>query len=120
LAEPVAGLIVRWSESRRRLRGEWLQIFTLSVALTAWAAAGVLGGSGFIAAFMGGLAFGQTSRQLGPRVTYLTEKAGGLLAGLTPAIGDMGSGHAVSRTMHLNPRWQVVVSMVCGSRAAGR
>jgi NhaP-type Na+/H+ or K+/H+ antiporter len=79
----LGGLIFRWSDKRGWMRGEWLQIFTLAVALTAYAMAITLGGSGFIAAFVGGMAFGQTARQHGPRVTYLTEQTGGLLAAIT-------------------------------------
>ena len=37
------------------------QLFTLAVALTGYAAAVALGGSGFIAAFVGGMAFGRMS-----------------------------------------------------------
>jgi sodium/hydrogen antiporter len=101
----LAGLIFRSSDTRGWLRGEWLQIFTLAVALTAWAVAGALGGSGFIAAFVGGMAFGQVSRQHGPRASYLTEQAGGLLA----AIVWIGFGAlAISRVLH-DITWQVVV-----------
>jgi sodium/hydrogen antiporter len=101
----LGGLIFRWSDGRGWLRGEWLQMFTLAVALTAWAVAGTLGGSGFIAAFVGGMAFGQTSRQHGPRVSYLTEQAGGLLA----AVVWIGFGAlAISRVLH-DITWQVVL-----------
>jgi NhaP-type Na+/H+ or K+/H+ antiporter len=101
----LAGLIFRYSDKRGWLRGEWLQIFTLAVALTAWALAGALGGSGFIAAFVGGMAFGQVSRQHGPRVSYLTEQAGGLLA----AIVWIGFGAlAISRVLH-DITWQVIL-----------
>jgi sodium/hydrogen antiporter len=58
-------------------------MFTLTVALSAYTAAGVLGGSGFIAAFVGGMAFGRASGQHGLRATYLTEETGSILAAVT-------------------------------------
>jgi sodium/hydrogen antiporter len=101
----LGGLIFRWSDGRGWLRGEWLQIFTLAVALTAWAVAGALGGSGFIAAFVGGMAFGQTSRQHGPRVTFLTEQVGGLLA----AVTWIGFGALAISTVLPDITWRVVL-----------
>lgn len=101
----LGGLIFRWTDERGWLQGQWLQIFTLAVALTAYAVASTLGGSGFIAAFVGGMAFGQTSRQHGPRVTYLTEQTGGLLA----AVTWIGFGAlAISRVLR-DITWQVVL-----------
>ena len=42
-----------------------------------------LGGSGFIAAFVGGMVFGRASGARGAVVTLFTEEAGGLLAAVT-------------------------------------
>ena len=57
-AGAVGGLVFRLSNERGWLQAQWSQMFTLSVALSAYAAAGALGGSGFIAAFVGGMTFG--------------------------------------------------------------
>jgi NhaP-type Na+/H+ or K+/H+ antiporter len=90
-------------DERGWLLSSWRQTFTLAVALSAYAAAVALGGSGFIAAFVGGMAFGAVSRQHGPRTTYLTEEAGGILA----AVTWMGFGAlATSRCYRTAPgRW---------------
>jgi hypothetical protein len=51
------------------------------------------------------MAFGQTSRQHGPRVTYLTERAGGLLA----AVTWIGFGALAISTVLPDITWQVVL-----------
>ena len=61
----------------------WRQVFTLAVALSAYAAALALGGSGFIAAFVAGMAFGGAAREHGRQVTELTEETGNVLAAVT-------------------------------------
>ena len=53
------------------------------MALVAYTIALALGGSGFIAAFVGGIAFGRFSGARGSIVTLLAEEAGGFLAAVT-------------------------------------
>ena len=60
-AGAVGGGLLRTADQRGWLQAQWRQMFTLAVALSAYAAAGALGGSGFIAAFVGGMAFGRVS-----------------------------------------------------------
>jgi len=79
----LGGLILREAQRREWLQGHWRQVMTLGVALGAYAAAVTLGGSGFIAAFVGGMAFGRASGEHGLRVTYFTEETGSLLAAVT-------------------------------------
>ena len=79
----VGGFIRRWSGSHRWMPDEWRQVFTFAVAFGAYAIAGAFGGSGFIAAFVAGLAFGAVSREHGLAATYLTEQIGSLLAAVT-------------------------------------
>ena len=79
----IGGIVYRSSDHRGWLPNQWRQVFTFAVALAAYAAALAMGGSGFIAAFTGGMAFGGVSREHGLRVTYLTEEAGSLLAAVT-------------------------------------
>jgi len=76
-------LLFRAAEHRGWIGGEWRQIVVLATALLAYALALTLGGSGFIAAFVGGLAFGRFSDQQGSAVTLFTEETGGLLAAVT-------------------------------------
>lgn len=53
------------------------------MALVAYTTALALGGSGFIAALLGGIAFGSLSGARGSIMTLLTEEAGGFLAAVT-------------------------------------
>ena len=101
----LGGLIFRLTDQRGWLQGQWRQIFTLAVALTAYATAGALGGSGFIAAFVAGMAFGRTSREHGLSVTYLTEQTGGLLA----AVTWIGFGALAITKVLPDISWRVVV-----------
>ncbi len=52
----VGGFVFRQSDRRGWLPDQWRQVFTFAVALAAYALSGELGGSGFIAAFVAGLA----------------------------------------------------------------
>ena len=52
-------------------------------AALAYTAADAVGGSGFIAAFVGGMVFGGIRRRIGGEVGYLVEELGGLLAAAT-------------------------------------
>src|SRR3712207_4007236 len=51
----------------------------LALALIAWALADQIGGNGFIAAFVGGLAVGPTVERIGERLIRFTEAEGQLL-----------------------------------------
>ena len=83
-------------EQRLWLQPRWRQVLTLAVALSAYAAALSLGGSVFIAAFVGGMTFGAVSKEHGLRVTYFTEEAGGLLAAVTwIGFGALALSHAL-------------------------
>ena len=77
----------------------WLQVVPLAGALLAFEFAEAIGGSGFIAAFVGGIVFGGLRRRRGGDVSYLIEQTGAVLAAVTfvvfgavllgPAIGDL-------------------------------
>jgi len=75
------GLLFRLAEQRGWIGQGWRQILPLSAAVLAFAIAGSLGGSGFIAAFVGGMVFGRASGEHGA-ASLFTEETGGLLAGL--------------------------------------
>jgi sodium/hydrogen antiporter len=82
-AGALAGLLLRAADDRGWLEGQWRQILPLVAALLAYPAALRLGGSGFIAAFTGGMTSGYFSRRHGPPVTSLNEDGGEILAGAT-------------------------------------
>ena len=77
----LVGLLLRVADDRGWLEGQWRQILPLVGALLAYLVALRLGGSGFIAAFSGGMTFGYFSRRHDLPVTVLNEDVGGILAG---------------------------------------
>ncbi len=79
----LGALLFRFTARRGWVGSEWRQILPLATALLAYALALKLGGSGFIAAFVGGMAFGRFSGEQGSGSTLFTEEAGGLLAAVT-------------------------------------
>ena len=92
-----AGVIVH-AGGRRLVAETWLQVVPLAGALLAFGLAEAIDGSGFIAAFVGGLVFGGLRRHRGGEVSYLVEQTGSVLAAVTfvvfgaillgPAIGE--------------------------------
>ncbi len=74
----------------------------------AYAGAVALGGSGFIAAFVAGLAFAATSRQDVPPTIQLSEQVGGILA----AVTWMGFGALAISKAWPDITWQVVLYAV--------
>jgi NhaP-type Na+/H+ or K+/H+ antiporter len=77
------GLVGGWLVSRASKRG-WMtdpfrRLALLALALIAWALADQIGGNGFIAAFVGGLAVGPTVERSGEQLIRFTEAEGQLL-----------------------------------------
>jgi NhaP-type Na+/H+ or K+/H+ antiporter len=103
-AGALAGLLLRGADRRGWLAGQWGQVLPFAAALLAYLAALQLGGSGFIAAFVGGLTFGQLSRHHGMRVTSLNEDVGGILA----AVTWIGFGAVAVSTLLPHVTWQVL------------
>ena len=67
---------MRQAKRRRLMRDEWLRIGVVALALAAYVLAALLHGSGFIGAFVGGLAFGRASRLRGAETMALTGHLG--------------------------------------------
>jgi NhaP-type Na+/H+ or K+/H+ antiporter len=94
-----AALVLVVAFSRGFVDDAWLQIVPLAGAGLAYGIAAPLGGSGFIAAFVGGFVFGLLRRRRGGEVGYLIDQGGTILAALTfivfgavllgPALGDV-------------------------------
>jgi NhaP-type Na+/H+ or K+/H+ antiporter len=79
----VGAVLLRTAERRGLVAQDWLQIIPLASAALAYGIAAPLGGSGFIAAFVGGLVFGGLARRRVTEVTYVTEATGLTLAAST-------------------------------------
>lgn len=61
----------------------WLQILPAAAAALCYGVATPLGGSGFIAAFVGGFVFGMLARRVAAETTRLVDEVGELLNGVT-------------------------------------
>lgn len=102
------GALLRLADERGWIQSQWRQLAVLAIAATAYAAAVTLGGSGFIAAFVGGMAFGAASGQRGLRTTYLAEEVGSMLA----AVTWIGFGALAIGAVWSDITWQVVLYAV--------
>jgi len=82
VAGVIAGLVLRAANDRGWIEKHWAQVIPLIAAAGSFAIADALGGSGFIAAFVGGAVFGAASgRHLD--IAAFSEELGGLLNGIT-------------------------------------
>jgi NhaP-type Na+/H+ or K+/H+ antiporter len=95
----LGAVAVRTAHKHGLAEAEWLQILTAATAILAAGIAIGLGGSIFIAAFVGGLVFGGVRRHAGGEVGYLVDQGGALLNAVTflvfgavilgPALDDL-------------------------------
>lgn len=83
VAGSVAAAVVVFAGTRGLISASWLQVVPLAGAALAFGIAQPIGGSGFIAAFVGGAFFGGLRRRRGGDVSYLIEESGALLAAVT-------------------------------------
>ena len=79
----LAAAVIVLAVSRGYVEGSWLQVVPAAGAALCYTAAAAVGGSGFIAAFVGGSVFGALRRRIGGEVSYLLEEVGALLAAAT-------------------------------------
>ena len=75
----VGGWLVSRASRRAWMTGSFQRLALLALALIAWALADQIGGNGFIAAFVGGLAVGSTVKRIGEQLIRFTEAEGQLL-----------------------------------------
>jgi NhaP-type Na+/H+ or K+/H+ antiporter len=73
------GLLVSRASKREWMTDSSQRIALLVLAIIAWALADQIGGNGFIAAFVGGLAVGPTVERVGEQLIRFTEAEGQLL-----------------------------------------
>jgi NhaP-type Na+/H+ or K+/H+ antiporter len=76
----VGGLVVNVARRRGWAEGGFAGSAVLALAVCAYACALALHGNGFIAAFVGGLAYGATSGKLGERLVPYVEETGALVS----------------------------------------
>ena len=108
VAGALAAAIVVAAGPRRLVDPSWLQVVPAAAAALAFSLAAALGGSGFIAAFVGGMVFGGLRRRHGGEVGYLLEELGGVLAAVTFLIfGAVMLGPAMGETT-----WSMVLYAV--------
>ena len=103
LAGVVAGIaaafVVVFAGGHGHVGGTWLQVVPLAGAALAFGLADPVGGSGFIAAFVGGFVFGAVRRRSGGEVGHLIEELGDVFSAVTfivfgaallgPVLGDV-------------------------------
>jgi sodium/hydrogen antiporter len=75
----VGGALVRSSVQHEWITGLFQQLTIAAIGVFSWWAAEEIGGSGFIAAFVGGLVVGRIVRQVGTTIVDFTEDIGQLL-----------------------------------------
>ena len=102
----VGGWVIGKSRQRGWMSDTWAQLATLAVALVCFQVGEMLHGSGFVAAFAGGLAFAFAAQKAGSRPeTHVSDAAGQLLE-LT--VFAMFGGYAVYVGWR-DASWRVVV-----------
>ena len=82
-AGALGAVALRTARQRGLAEAHWLQILTAATALLAAGIAHGLGGSIFIAAFVGGFVFGAVRRDVGGEVGYLVDQGGEILNAVT-------------------------------------
>lgn len=82
-AGALSAAVIVLAGQRGLVEGSWLQVVPVAGAALAYSTAAALGGSGFIAAFVGGVVFGYLRRRIGGEVGYLLEELGALLGAAT-------------------------------------
>jgi NhaP-type Na+/H+ or K+/H+ antiporter len=83
IAGVVGGSVVRFAGRHNLLESGWRQILPIATAGLAYGLAAPLGGSGFIAAFVAGFAFGTLHRDTEGETTYLLDELGELTNSVT-------------------------------------
>ena len=108
VAGVVIAALIRTAGRRRLIDGQWYPVIPAAGAGLAYGIASVLGGSGFIAAFVGGMVFRLALGSDPARLNRLTEEVGDVLNGVTFVVfGASLLGPALT-----DLRWQLVLYAV--------
>lgn len=114
----VAGWVLERRIGAGHVDGVYRQLGVLSIAAAAYTGSEALGGNGFVAAFVAGLAFGHVARATGNEVADFTEDEGQLLTAATFFVfGALFAGSALvslSWTMVLHAALSLLVVRVLG------
>ena len=99
VAALVIGAVVVYAGRRDLIAGAWRPVIPAAGAALAYGTASALDGSGFIAAFVAGMAFRAVIKRDPGEMNRLTEEVGGVLSGVTfvvfgaillgPALGEL-------------------------------
>jgi NhaP-type Na+/H+ or K+/H+ antiporter len=108
LAGGAAGAVMRLGSPRRLIDKEWRPLIPIAAAILAYGAAGALGGSGFIAAFIAGGLFGAIAKPGAAGEMHFIEQSGALLGSVTFLV--FGAVLLGPELEHLT--WQVVLYAV--------
>lgn len=101
----IGGLLLRFADERGWMQEHWRQVASFAVALVAFALADTLGGSVFIAAFVGGMVFGVVGGKHEQATTLLADEAGNALAAaIWIAFGALAIGMVLPEIT-----WQIVL-----------
>ncbi len=104
----IASAILKRSISRGWVADSWLPIPVVAIAMTCFATAQSLGGSGFIASFVGGLTFGAMVKQHKEQLLSAAESTGDTFSLLTWVVfGAAVVGHSIE---HFS--WRIVLYAV--------
>jgi len=94
----LAAKVIVWTSGRDWAAHGWRQVALVGVAFAAWSLGDAVGGSGFIAAWVAGLALGRTLRGLFPAIAEFAEGTGHILTLLSFfAFGSFVLGEAVTQ-----------------------
>ena len=106
VAGGLAALIVTVAVPRKLTSSSWLQVVPVAAAALAYGLRSALDGSGFIAAFVGGIVYGALHPSTGGEASYLIEELGELTNAITflvfgaVFVGPMlGRPHVVGRPL---------------------
>lgn len=108
----VGGWLLKVAAERGWASGTSSQLFALALAVSCYLVASAIGGNGFIAAFIGGLAFGVGSSHKEAQAVEFTEAQGSLLAiGVWTALGLLLAGHLQTDLWNVNAVLFAVLSL---------
>jgi sodium/hydrogen antiporter len=105
VAGVAGGLVVRLARQHGLIGPGWSQILPVATAALAYGLAAPLGGSGFIAAFVAGFAFGRLHRDRDGELTYLLGQLGDLTNGVTFLV----FGAAIAGSVLVDLTWRTAV-----------
>jgi NhaP-type Na+/H+ or K+/H+ antiporter len=109
LLTTVASLLLKFAKGQQWLTHTWIQVPVVALAFGCFAVAQFLGGSGFIAAFAGGLLFGVLTKQARDEFLRAAEGTGDTLALITWVIfGSAVVGQAVGNFSWLDLLYAVL------------